>query len=144
VSYHLLMTSSVFNIPRDFHIYIENPPQDQSDRWSGRPYRSFSTVFPPAAVNLDPIRTANEKDRFLQNLWNAQAKYRTRSGQSVVLCADEREVESRGGKVSTARTYFNVYQRTAFLQETKKVCFTFAYLPFYLYSFVCRLRLSCI
>ncbi|KAG0709787.1 hypothetical protein DFH29DRAFT_885797 [Suillus ampliporus] len=104
----------------DFHIYIENPPQDQSDRWSGRSFRSLSAVFPPAPVNLDPTRTANEKERFLENLWNAQAKYRTRSGQSVVLCADEREVESRGGKVCTARTYFNVYQRTAFLQEPKK------------------------
>ncbi|KAG1752636.1 uncharacterized protein EDB91DRAFT_1103601 [Suillus paluster] len=104
----------------DFHIYIENPPQDQSDRWSGRSFRSLSTVLPPAPINFDPTRTATEKDRFLENLWNAQAKYRTRSGQSVVLCADEREVESRGGKVSMARTYFNVYQRTAFLQEPKK------------------------
>jgi protein ECT2 len=124
VSYHLLITASVFDILSDFHVYIENPPQDQSDRWSGRSFRSYSTVFPPAPVNLDPIRTASEKDRFLENLWNAQAKYRTRSGQSVVLCADEREVESRGGKVTTARTYFNVYQRTDFLLETKKVCST--------------------
>ncbi|KAG2156207.1 hypothetical protein DEU56DRAFT_766033 [Suillus clintonianus] len=104
----------------DFHVYLENPPQDQSDRWSGRSFRCLSVVFPPAPVNLDPVRTTNEKDRFLENLWNAQAKYRTKSGQSVVLCADEREVESRGGKVSMARTYFNVYQRTAFLQEPKK------------------------
>ncbi|KAG2349061.1 hypothetical protein BDR05DRAFT_956431 [Suillus weaverae] len=104
----------------DFHIYIENPPQDQSDRWSGRSFRCLSVVFPPAPVNLDPARTTSEKDRFLENLWNAQAKYRTRSGQSVVLCADEREVESRGGRVTMARTYFNVYQRTAFLQEPKK------------------------
>ncbi|KAG1840091.1 hypothetical protein DFJ58DRAFT_811218 [Suillus subalutaceus] len=104
----------------DFHIYIENPPQDQSDRWSGRSFRCLSVVFPPAPANLDPTRTTNEKDRFLENLWNAQAKYRTKSGQSVVLCADEREVESRGGRVTMARTYFNVYQRTAFLQEPKK------------------------
>ncbi|KAG2042276.1 hypothetical protein BDR03DRAFT_944957 [Suillus americanus] len=104
----------------DFHVYIENPPQDQSDRWSGRSFRCLSVVFPPAPANLDPTRTTNEKDRFLENLWNAQAKYRTKSGQSVVLCADEREVESRGGKATMARTYFNVYQRTAFLQEPKK------------------------
>lgn len=104
----------------DFHVYIENPPQDQSDRWSGRSFRCLSVVFPPAPVNLDPARTTNEKDRFLENLWNAQAKYRTKTGQSVVLCADEHEVESRGGRVTMARTYFNVYQRTAFLQEPKK------------------------
>lgn len=50
-----------------------------------------------------------------------QARYRARLGQSVVLLSDEMEVESRVGKVTTARTYYNVYQRTAFLQETKKV-----------------------
>ncbi|KAG9317464.1 hypothetical protein JVU11DRAFT_1666, partial [Chiua virens] len=38
----------------------------------------------------------------------------------AVLCSDEREVEVRGGRTTLARTYFNVYQRTAFLQETKK------------------------
>ncbi|KAH7914399.1 hypothetical protein BJ138DRAFT_1143943 [Hygrophoropsis aurantiaca] len=104
----------------DFHMYLENPPQDQGERWSGRSFRALSVVFPPSPVNLDPTRTAMEKERFLDNLWNAQAKYRTRMGQSVVLCADEREVESRGGRTTLARTYFNVYQRTAFLQESKK------------------------
>ncbi|KAF8842701.1 hypothetical protein BDN67DRAFT_898801 [Paxillus ammoniavirescens] len=104
----------------EFHVYLENPPQDQGDRWSSRPFRSLSVVFPPAPINLDPTRTATEKERFLENLWSAQAKYRTRTGQSVVLCADEKEVEVRGGRTTIARTYFNVYQRTAFLQESKK------------------------
>ncbi|KAF9226615.1 hypothetical protein BS17DRAFT_775896 [Gyrodon lividus] len=104
----------------EFHVYFENPPQDQGDRWSGRPFRSLSVVFPPAPINLDPTRTTTEKERFLENLWSAQAKYRTRVGQSVVLCADEKEVEVRGGRSTIARTYFNVYQRTAFLQESKK------------------------
>ncbi|KAH0839928.1 hypothetical protein J3R83DRAFT_882 [Lanmaoa asiatica] len=104
----------------EFHIYIENSPQDQGDRWSGRPFRSLSVVFPPAPINLDPTRTLTEKERFLGNLWSAQAKYRTKAGQSVVLCADEKEVEVRGGRTTVARTYFNVYQRTAFLQECKK------------------------
>ncbi|KAF8557012.1 hypothetical protein OG21DRAFT_1596146 [Imleria badia] len=104
----------------EFHTYIENPPQDQGDRWSGRPFRSLSVVFPPASINLDPSRTVTEKERFLENLWSAQAKYRTKAGQSVILCADEKEVEVRGGRTTVARTYFNVYQRTAFLQESKK------------------------
>lgn len=62
-----------------------------------------------------------DKTRFLENLWNAQAMYRTKSGQSVVLSGEETEVESRGGKATLAKTYFNIYQRTAFLQESKKV-----------------------
>lgn len=33
------------------------------------------------------------------------------------------EVESRSGKVTVAQTYYNVYQRTAFLQEGKKVSY---------------------
>ncbi|KAJ4478292.1 hypothetical protein J3R30DRAFT_2885247 [Lentinula aciculospora] len=104
----------------DFHLYLEDPPQDHSERWSGRPFRALSVVHPPSPINLDPSQTEADKQRFLENLWNVQARYRARSGQSVVLCSQEMEVESRGGKVTTARTYYNVYQRTAFLQEAKK------------------------
>jgi hypothetical protein len=105
----------------DIHLYMENPPQDQTDRWSGRPFRSLAVVHPPSPINLDPTRTEADKHRFLENLWNVQAKYRSKAGQSVVLCADEQEVESKCGRTTFARTYFNVYQRTAFLQESKKV-----------------------
>ena len=49
--------------------------------------------------------------------------YRAKQGRSVVLCSSEREVEARAGRVTLARTYFNVYQRTAYLGEPKKVCF---------------------
>lgn len=105
----------------EINLYLENPPQDTSDRWSGRPFRSLSVVHPPAPINLDPTQTEADKRRFLENLWHVQATYRSRAGQSVVLCADEQEVESKAGRVTIARTYFNVYQRTAFLQEPKKV-----------------------
>ncbi|PFH51280.1 hypothetical protein AMATHDRAFT_75013 [Amanita thiersii Skay4041] len=104
----------------DFHVYFENPPLDQTDRWSGRPFRSLSVVHPPLPINLDPTQTENDKQRFLENLWRIQANYRARAGQSVVLCAKEQEVESKTGKITYARTYYNVYQRTAFLQEQKK------------------------
>ncbi|KAF8639693.1 hypothetical protein AX17_000955 [Amanita inopinata Kibby_2008] len=104
----------------EFHLYIENPPQDQSDRWSGRPFRSLSVVHPPLPTNLDPTRTESDKQRFLENLWQIQATYRARAGQSIVLHAKEQEVESKAGKITYARTYFNVYQRTAFLQEQRK------------------------
>ncbi|KAG5648922.1 hypothetical protein DXG03_000271 [Asterophora parasitica] len=104
----------------EFHLYLENPPQDQTERWSGRPFRSLSVVHPPHPINLDPAHTATDKQRFLENLWHVQATYRCRAGQSVILLADDQEVESKVGKVTIARTYFNVYQRTAFLQEAKK------------------------
>lgn len=104
----------------DMHLYLEDPPLDQTERWSSRPFRVLSAVI-PGSGNLDTARTESEKQRFLENLWRAQARYRTRQGQSVALCADEQEVEARGGRVTIARTYFNVYQRTTFLQERKKV-----------------------
>ena len=105
----------------DFHLYLETPPQDQTDRWNGRPFRAMSVVFPPSSVNLDPTRSETEKRRFLENLWAAQARYRTKYGQSVILCAEEREVETRGDRVTTAKTYFNLFQRTAYLKEQAKV-----------------------
>ena len=74
------------------------------------------------SINLDPAQTESEKQRFLENFWKAQAMYRARAGQSVVLCSEEQEVESRYGKTTVAKAFFNVYQRTAFLQEPKKVC----------------------
>ncbi|KAG6833910.1 hypothetical protein H0H87_007921 [Tephrocybe sp. NHM501043] len=104
----------------DFHFYLENPPQDQSDRWSDRSFRALSVVHPPHPINLNPAQTLIDKQRFLENLWHIQATYRSRAGQSVVLRGDEQEVESKVGRITTARTYFNVYQRTAFLQEPKK------------------------
>ncbi|KAK0206394.1 hypothetical protein DFS33DRAFT_586286 [Desarmillaria ectypa] len=104
----------------DFHLYLENPPQDQTDRWSNRPLRCLSVVHPLSSVNLDPSSTESDKVRFLENLWNAQAKYRARAGQSVVLRSDEVEVDSKSSKTTVARTYYNVYQRKAFLQELKK------------------------
>ncbi|KAF8812237.1 hypothetical protein BYT27DRAFT_7182669 [Phlegmacium glaucopus] len=104
----------------EINLYLENPPQDQTDRWSGRPFRSLSVVNPPMPINLDPTETDVVKQSFLESLWTAQATYRARAGQSVVLRADEQEVECRSGRITLARTYFNVYQRTAFLQEPKK------------------------
>lgn len=105
------------------HLYLEDPPQAHglSDRWLGRPFRALSVVHPPSPVHLNPIKTEADKKRFLENLWTVQAKYRARSGQSVVLCAEEREVESRGGRTTLARAYYNVYERRAFLLEPKKV-----------------------
>ncbi|CDO69915.1 hypothetical protein BN946_scf184568.g1 [Trametes cinnabarina] len=104
----------------DFHIYLENPPMDVSERWAGRQFRSLSVVFPPSPVHLDPQRTESEKQCFLEQLWAAQARFRTRAGRSVILQGKEREVENRGGRITRAQTYFNVYTRTSFLQEPKK------------------------
>jgi hypothetical protein len=129
----------------DMHFYLENPPQCQSDRWSGRSFRSFSVVQHPSSINIDPTLTETNKTHFLENLWNVQATYRTKAGQSVVLSGEETEVESRGGRVTLARTYYNIYQRTTFLQESKKASLNATHSIFASHIIDCcfRLKLSC-
>ena len=80
-------------------------------------------VTPPMPANMDPLHTESVKRRFLENLWQVQAKFRARAGQSVVLCSEEIEVDTRANRTTLARAYYNVYTRTAFLQEIKKVRF---------------------
>lgn len=105
----------------DFHLYLETAPSDQySDRWANRPFRAYTVVHPPSPVNLDPVRTQTDKARFLENLWNVQAMCRTKDGRSDVRVSVPREMDS--GKKSVVRTWFNVYKRTDWLKEPKKVC----------------------
>ncbi|KAJ3545378.1 hypothetical protein NMY22_g2470 [Coprinellus aureogranulatus] len=104
----------------EINVYLESPPTDQSERWSGRPNRHMVVVTPPMPANMDPVHTESVKRRFLENLWQVQAKFRAKAGQSVVLCSEEMEVETRANRTTLARTYYNVYTRTAFLQESKK------------------------
>ncbi|GJJ07089.1 hypothetical protein Clacol_001288 [Clathrus columnatus] len=83
--------------PSEFHLYLENPPQDQTDRWSGRRFRSFTVAHTSSPLNYDLAGSSFEKQRFLENLWTVQAQFRSRNNRSVVLCSGEREVENRGG-----------------------------------------------
>ncbi|KAG9038527.1 hypothetical protein FRB95_000748 [Tulasnella sp. JGI-2019a] len=103
----------------DFHLYLESPPSDQySDRWANRPFRAYTVVHPPSPANLDPVRTQADKARFLENLWNVQAQYRTRDGKCDARVSVEREMGTV--KKSLVRTWFNVYKRTDWLKEPRK------------------------
>jgi hypothetical protein len=108
----------------EFHLYLENPPQDLSERWSERPFRAFTVVHPPSPPNPNSERAESDKKAFLENLWTAQAKYRTKEHLSVVIRAEDQEVESRGGRMTVASTFYNVYQRTDFMKERRKVVST--------------------
>jgi hypothetical protein len=105
----------------DFHLYVEKPPMDEGDRWSGRYFRPFTAVYPPSPAGLVPTETERAKNRFLQNLFRAQALYRAKDQQSFPLVSEEQEVETKKGRITFARTYYNVYQRTEFLKEKNKV-----------------------
>ncbi|KAH7098762.1 hypothetical protein BKA62DRAFT_711749 [Auriculariales sp. MPI-PUGE-AT-0066] len=103
----------------NMHMYLEVPPHDPSDqRWSGRQFRQLSLGTVSSQSN--PQTTQATKQRFLESVWIAQAQYRTRLDRSIVLQSPDFEVESRGGRVTTARAYYNVYQRKTYLGEQKK------------------------
>jgi hypothetical protein len=102
------------------HFFLERPPVDHGERWS-IPLRSYQVVFPPQPVNSDPVATREAKTEFLEKLWNAQAMLRTKGGRSVALKSEELEVDSRGIRTTYATTFYNVYQRTQYLGEPRKV-----------------------
>jgi len=102
------------------HMFLEVPPQMGDLTWSGRQFRAMAVGT--GTVQLNPQATAAAKARFIENLWTAQALFRTRQGRSVVLQGADAEVENRnqGRKQTVARAYYNVYQRRAYLGEQKK------------------------
>ncbi|KAG8745765.1 hypothetical protein FRC10_007026 [Ceratobasidium sp. 414] len=110
----------------EIHMYLEDPPRDQPDRWNGRSFRALTTLalVPPASSAYgDPFAKPHldttpdlAKARFLENLWAVQARLRTRLERSIALYGGELEV----GPATLARTWWNLYSRTAFLSETKK------------------------
>ncbi|KAG8711425.1 hypothetical protein FRC08_015914, partial [Ceratobasidium sp. 394] len=110
----------------EMHMYLEDPPRDQPDRWNGRPFRALTALAlaPPASsAHGDPFAKPHldstpdlAKTRFLENLWAVQARLRTRLERSIALYGGELEV----GPATLARTWWNLYSRTAFLSETKK------------------------
>ncbi|KAK8843437.1 hypothetical protein IAR55_007094 [Kwoniella newhampshirensis] len=102
----------------DFHLFFERPLVDQSGRWSGRPFRSYTTVHPPFAMSLDPIATKRDKLRFIQNLWAAQAVARTkllpkhiRAIPRVLMSTEEVNLEGAGDQSGRAKCYWDVWDR---------------------------------
>lgn len=119
-------TNVDYRLPTDLHIFLEREPTDQSERWSNRPFRALSVVHPPANAAQAPVEAASDKMRFLDNLWLAQALYRSKSGRSIPFASGEMDVGS-SRRTTIAKTYFNVYQRTAYLSEPSKVCSCICY-----------------
>nr|XP_031862275.1 uncharacterized protein CI109_002240 [Kwoniella shandongensis]KAA5529347.1 hypothetical protein CI109_002240 [Kwoniella shandongensis] len=110
----------------DFHLFFERPPADQSGRWSGRPFRSYTTVHPPYAVSLDPYATKRDKSRFVQNLWAAQALARAkllpkhvRAVPRVLMSAEEVELEAAGDPFGRAKCFWDVWDKNVWSNVRK-------------------------
>ncbi|TFK55525.1 hypothetical protein OE88DRAFT_1731207 [Heliocybe sulcata] len=107
----------------DMHLFFEDIPQYWPERWAGRPFRPFTVVDRPKSASTNASAAEAAKQRFLENLWETQARYRARGDHSTALRGDEFEVEAKGEKgekVTRARAYYNVYLRHSFLMEPKK------------------------
>lgn len=105
----------------EMHMYLEEPPSDQSDRWRGRPFRNYSIVLPPAPVGLDLAATQEKKKTFLENLWKVQVLARVKEGRCIALKGEEVQIENRGVRANKVGCWWNLYLRTPYLGESKRV-----------------------
>ncbi|WVQ81448.1 hypothetical protein IAT38_003572 [Cryptococcus sp. DSM 104549] len=111
----------------DFHLFLERPPIDQSGRWAGRPFRSYTTVHPPYSVSLDPVATKRDKLRFVQNLWAAQALARAkllpssdvRAVPRVSQSMEEVDLDAAGEALGRAKCFWNVWDRKGWEGQRK-------------------------
>lgn len=108
----------------DFQLFLEKPPMDQSDRWSGRPLRTYTAVNPPTPLGLDPATARSEKLRFVQNLWALQAVARTKVLPSqlkevprVLTSHNDVSVDSEHMRV---KLYWNLWTRKGWESEHTK------------------------
>lgn len=112
----------------DFHLFLQRPPADQTDRWSGRPFRSYTTVNPPFTSSLDPVATRKDKLRFIENLWAAQAYARSKllaqsrkAGPRVMSSAEEVGLDAAGEAFARAKCYWNVWSRDVWMDQGRRV-----------------------
>lgn len=97
---------------------------DQSERWVGRPVRNYSTIHPPQPRGFDPVSCKTDKNRFLSNLWAAQALCRTRPRHKKVepvcralACTDDVEV---AGEQIRVKPYWNLWDRSGWTATDRK------------------------
>lgn len=96
---------------------------DQTDKWTGRAVRTYGTIHPPAPIGLNPTLARTDKERFLANLWTAQALARTRTRHKIfepicraLVAEDDVSVESMAVKA-----YWNLWDRASWTATERKV-----------------------
>ncbi|CDZ96192.1 Dbl homology (DH) domain [Phaffia rhodozyma] len=108
----------------DFSVYLPYPPVDQSDRWSNRPFRSYTVVHPPLPYSIDPASIASDRYHFIQNVWAAQTLIRARGGKSLAFASTEEERligASEGNSAGEcAKGFYNVWRRNEWEQDMAK------------------------
>lgn len=119
----------------EFELFFEKPPVDQGAKWTGRPFRHYQVVHPPMPVNLEYTPTRIDKQRFVQNIWKAQALARTKrsgpargveTGEALALpiAFVSNENKKLGGSdrlAGQAIAFWNVWERAAWTANPRKV-----------------------
>ncbi|GHJ88511.1 hypothetical protein NliqN6_4913 [Naganishia liquefaciens] len=119
----------------EFELFFEKPPVDQGPRWTGRPFRHFQVVHPPMPANTEYTPTKLDKQRFVQNIWKAQALARTKlsaSGQRTTGLApaialpvafvsnENRKLAGSDRLAGQAISFWNVWERDSWLSHPHK------------------------
>ncbi|KAJ9098790.1 hypothetical protein QFC19_006267 [Naganishia cerealis] len=120
----------------EFQLFFEKPPNDLGEKWSGRPSRHYQVVHPPLPVNLDYTPAKTDKQRFVQNLWKAQALARTRLSASArrttqvsqstalpiaFVSNNNRKLEGSDKPAGQAISFWNVWEKAAWNAHSRKV-----------------------
>ncbi|KAJ9106135.1 hypothetical protein QFC21_001277 [Naganishia friedmannii] len=112
----------------EFELFFGKAPHDLGDKWSNRPFRHYQVVHPPLSVNLEYTPARTDKQRFVQNLWKAQALARTRLPASArrnthithstalpiaFVSKNNRKLEGSDGLAGQAICFWNMWERAA-------------------------------
>ena len=105
-------------------MFLEEPPRNFGERWSSRPFRHLSVVQPPYPAGMDISAARQDKLRFLDNLWKAQAEALADTAvlhetASSFRSRDEYPVEGSGNVTEKARCYFSMRDREAWQHRDK-------------------------
>lgn len=117
----------------DFQIRFDHQPADQTDKWAGRPVRTYTAVNPPLPPNMDIQASRRNKQRFVRNLWAAQALSRTKVsasapkgsanaqgiGMPTAHMRDEQAV-TRDGAAEAVTLHVNIWDRAAWMDSNRK------------------------
>lgn len=103
----------------DLQLTMANPPSHVvGEKWSSRLVRQYATVDVNSMNGSSPAQARSEKQRFLENVWRAQALLKTREYRSEVRnCV----VPSSCDPDRVRRViYWNIFYRREYLMEASK------------------------
>lgn len=134
-AHHVLSSLTCVSIT-EFELFFGKVSSDSGDKWSNRPFRHYQVVHPPLPVNLEYTPARTDKQRFVQNLWKAQALARTRLSASArrsthinhstalpiaFVSNNNRKLDGSDRLAGQAICFWNMWERAAWNAHPNKV-----------------------